>query len=186
MGWTDEARGRDVGIPDEELTPEQEEEERESYTLRRAKEIVGKKNLPPNNYMSPESMSEIEFPQDIKKMELDTLTQAMADWTQVVNYADTYSTECEVEKTARTNQFNYEKAKQWTILRTSGKSEEDTRKGVEKIPSVIKAKREMEIAVAKSKISDSLLRGYDRNYKMLSRELTKRGIIIPGSGNGYK
>jgi len=155
----------------------------ESFTLTKARDLVYKNGFP-RHYVSPEDMAKIEFPKDIKSLEIDDLTQAMADWTAVINYADTYSTECEIEKAAKTNQFNFEKAKQWIYLRGQGRSEEDTRKGVEKLPTVIKAKQDMELAVAKSKLAESLLKGYINNYKMLSRELTKRGIIVPGEGRG--
>lgn len=164
---------------------EASEEIGDSFALETARSFIKKKKIPVP-YMSPEKVEDIEFPEKTSILTDDQLTQAMSDWTKLMSYTNYLVSEADIEKTAKTNQFNYTKSRNWENLRKSGKSEEDTRKGVEKVPEVAHAKKMAEVASAKYKLLDSLLWGYTKNYNMLSRELTKRGIINPADGRDAK
>lgn len=173
MSWVDDARNREIDINTDEWV-----DDGDSFTLKTAKEWVKNKKVPVP-YISPEDMEKIEFPKELDKLSNEQLTQAMRDWTQLMVYTNYLVAQQDIEKTAKQNRYNYLKAKHWAILREKGKSEEDTRKEVERITEVANAKKAADIATAKYKLMDALLWGYTKNYQMLSRELTKRGIIQP-------
>lgn len=158
------------------------EEIGDSFTLDTARAFVGKRKLPMPE-LTPEYIETIKFPSHMSAMTDDDVTQSMSDWTQLMSYTKYLVTEADIEKTAKTNQYNYAKSKAWMELREN-LSEEDTRKGVERHISVVKAKQQADIANAKYKLMDSLLWGYTKNYQMLSRELTKRGIANPSDLKG--
>jgi hypothetical protein len=158
-----------------------EEEDGDSFTLKTAKKWLKGKKMPVP-YISPEDMEDIQFPEKMDGLTDEQLTQAMADWTKLMSYTKYVVSEMDVEKTAKANAYNFQKSKAWATMREKGASEEDTRKGVERMGAVANAKKDADIASAKYKLMDSLLWGYTKNYQMLSRELTKRGIINPAEG----
>lgn len=178
MSWTDDAKNRE--LPDD--GDDKWLDDGDSFSLKTASMYVKKKRLPVP-YISPEDLEDIQFPNDLSRLTNEQLTQAMSDWTQLMSYTHYSVAQADVEKTAKSSAYNFLKSKQWAILRSEGKSEEDTRKGVERVTIVAEAKKAFEVAQAKFKLMESLLWGYTKNYQMLSRELTKRGIINPAEGN---
>lgn len=177
MSFIDDARNRE--LPDD--GDDKWLDDGDSFSLKTAKLYVKKKQLPVP-YMSPEELEDLEFPSDMTILNNEQLTQAMSDWTKLMSYTNYTVAQTDVEKTAKKSNYEFLKSKHWAIMRGDGKSEEDTRKGVDKIVNVAEAKKEFEVAVAKHKLLDSLLWGYTKSYQMLSRELTKRGIINIAEG----
>lgn len=172
----DELRKREIDID------QASEEIGDSFALDTARAFLAKRKLPVP-LLEPEYIEQIQFPKNMANMTDGDVTQAMAEWTSLMSYAKYLVTEADIEKTAKTNKYNHEKSKAWMELRSS-MTEEDTRKSVERHKDVSKAKQQADVASAKYKLMDALLWGYTKNYQMLSRELTKRGIITPGEGKG--
>lgn len=154
-----------------------EDIEKDSHTLNDGVSFIVERKFP-LPIMDIEEIDQIEFPADITGLTDDQLLEEMTKWTRLIDYTKFELAKAEIDKTAKWNRYSMEKAKR--IVTFSKEVGNDMAKEMAKADSELaKFLKSYEIANAKAKLLDALLHGYNQNYKLLSRELTKRGLYTP-------
>lgn len=134
------------------------------------------------------NVEDIEFPNpaDLVSVSNDRVTEMMAEWTHLVNYANLEIAKQEVEKNAKQIQYDREKKKTIKRLRAEGATEANAKAEADNDTNVARILQQLEIAKAKYTLIEKLYKNYSQNYRMLSRELARRGIISEGEWKASK
>lgn len=147
-----------------------------SQTLKKALGFVSRKEFPLPRRWSSEELDMAEFPSDVTKISIDELGRLMGIWTSVMGYTQFEVAKADVEATAKANKLMYEQEKLALSLREKeGVTEADRKSMVRVDEGIAKLKAQYEVAKAKHKLVDAMLKTYGRYYAVLSRELSRRG-----------
>jgi len=168
-----------------ELSAQIGDTEEPSKTLRESLSFVISTGLPLPK-LDKIDVDSIKFPSasELVSMTNEQVTAMMAEWTHLLNFANFELAKHEIERTAKQNKYDRERKKMIKRLR-----EGNPEKGIEGL-SEARAKDEadldenlgkliyqLELAKAKYMLVEKLYKNYSQNYRMLSRELARRGII---------
>lgn len=167
--------GREREVPlDDEIA-----EEPQSVTLTEGISFVVRKLGLPVPQMSHAEIAQAEVPKDPSNLSDNDLTGQMSLWTRIMSYTRYELGKADVEKAAKLNQYNRQRALLYLELRSQGgNTEEEIRQKLKSNVQLSKHLKAAEVAAARYKLLEALFFGYRQNYTMLSRELTKRGLIV--------
>lgn len=145
----------------------------ESKALKESMSFVVGKGLPiPKNWSG--DLEKLTFPDDMSKISMDQLGEALSAWSSVMAYVQFEVARADIERTARQNRYNFESKKLLLSLYETKMSDEQRRARVHVETATLR--KEYEIAKAKFVLMESLLSAYSQYYQALSRELSRRGI----------
>ena len=100
----------------------------------------------------------------------------MCEYSGLIGYGSFELAKIEVEKTAKYNKFVWKKALKSKELREKGLSHDDTRITLDADIELALLKKNYEMETGKKTLVEALLNTYNQYYKVLSRELSKRGM----------
>lgn len=173
--WTkvlEDSKVKDIDS-DEEIVEET------SATLRKGLGfVIGKKKMPTVN-LDTETIEDIQFPNDFTSLVDDELTKLMGMYTQLIGYTKFEVAKADVERTARMNKYNWKRSKKYVELRSNEYSHDDIKEMIKADVELASLLTKYDVDNAKYKLMDALLFSYNQSYKVLSRELTKRGLYSP-------
>lgn len=156
-----------------EAEPTQEEQ---SEVLRKGLAFITRIKLPTPR-MEPKEIEDIVFPKDVSALSNDHLTTSMGEWTNLMTYTQFELAKLSVEASALQNE--YDRARAMFMARFNG-SKEEAKRAADTDDELEAMLMRAEVAKAKHTLMEALFKGYGQNYRVLSRELTKRGLILPG------
>lgn len=142
-----------------------------SFTLGTGLPLPTLNNIDVNEVMFP-------TPADIATMETENVTEMMAEWTHLMNFANVEVAKANIESRAKQNKYDKVLKETVRTFRDGGLSKEEARTQADVQTVVQTALFNLELAKAKKEMIETLAKTYTQNYKMLSRELSRRGIIV--------
>lgn len=124
-----------------------------------------------------EELRNLKIPANIGDLPDDVLIDNMSKWTQVMGFIKVESAKMDIDRSAKENKFNMERAIAYLALKGEKKSTEEELKQTLKADTTLnKLQYEADYAKAKATLLESLFFTAKQNYTLFSRELTKRGI----------
>lgn len=153
-----------------------DEMDAESRSLLRSIDYVLETGLPMPK-MDKREIQNAELPADPSALSDDELLREMAFWTRILSYTKFEAAKADADKTAKQNRYRMHRAKAYLEFRKT-MTDAEAKEKVHADPYLSKLLISAEVASSKYKLLEALLYGYRQNYNMLSRELTKRGIVF--------
>jgi len=150
-------------------------EEQITHTLQKGMDYIVSKKFPtpmmPQNANAPEHL-----PFDLSELPDNMLVAYMSYYSSLISFAKFESSKLDIERTAKHNAYMWKKSCAHVNLKSENKKDTEIKLLLEANTVLTKLKRDCDIAESTFLLTDALLFGYMQSYKVLSRELTRRGF----------